>query len=147
MRLVLAQDDAVAAWMFAVSGCRPMLFNLAIGLAEGEALVGAVMFTGYNGSDAEVHFYGPKTLSRRMLRCIMQIAGRALELNRLTVRTRKPSMARGVVKLGAVYEGRVPRLYGPTDDDEHAGQQFAFMRETILKLAGNQEANPDVWRQ
>jgi hypothetical protein len=49
-------------------------------------------------------------------------------------------MARGVRKLGAVYEGTVKRLYGPTDGENDAGQQFAFFRETIMKLAGLKEA-------
>jgi hypothetical protein len=147
MRLVINRDEAVAKWMFAASGCNPVQFNLAIGLAKGMDLVGGIMFTGYNGSDVEVHFYGPGVLSRRVVRAMMHIAGRALEVNRMTVRTRKPSMARGVVKLGAVYEGKIRRLYGPTDGDEHAGEQYAFFRETILRLAGQEEANPDVWRQ
>lgn len=113
-----------------------MPVNLAVGLVDdaGE-LVGGIIFTGWNGSDAEVHYYGPRRLTRRTVRLMMQLAAGVLNLNRLTVRTRKASMARGVAKLGAVYEGTVRRLYGPTDADEHAGQQFAFFRETILKLA------------
>jgi hypothetical protein len=131
-------DDqaAVATWMFAKAGCKPMQFNLAVGLvdAAGE-LRGGIMFTTWNGSDAELHFYGPGCLTRRTVRLAMQIAAEVLRVNRLTVRTRKPSMARGVLKLGAVEEGTVKRLYGPTDEARHAGRQFAFFRETILKLA------------
>jgi hypothetical protein len=137
MRLVLGDDQRVAEWMFKVSGCRPMQFNLAAGLADdANELVGGIMFTGWNGSDAEVHYYGPDHLTRRTVRTIFTIALRVFNLNRLTIRTRKESMARGVKKLGAVYEGTVRRLYGPSDEDKHAGQQFAFFRESIERLSG-----------
>lgn len=133
--------------MFAKSKCQPMLYNLAVGLVDDAGdIVGGFMFTGYNGSDAEVHYYGPGALTRRVVRSMMQIAAKALKLNRLTIRTRKPSMARGVRKLGAEYEGEIRRLYGPTDEDHHAGQQYVFWRETILKLA-RKEPDPNVWRQ
>lgn len=136
MRLFHEDQEAVARWAFAKTGCRPMQFNIAIGLIDDAGdLVGAFMFTAYNGSDAELHFYGPRCLSRRVVRAIMQIAGGVLRLNRLTIRTRKASMARGVEKLGAVYEGTTRRLYGPTDEERHAGRQYVFYRETILKLA------------
>jgi hypothetical protein len=48
-----------------------MLYNMAIGLANdlGE-LVGGIMFTGWNGSDVEVHFYGPGNLKKREVRLI-----------------------------------------------------------------------------
>lgn len=137
MQLVMDDDVRVASWMFDRSGCQPMQYNLAVGLAEGNnRLVGGIMFTGFNGSDAEVHYIGPGKLTRRTVRTIFTIALKVFNLNRLTIRTRKESMARGVQKLGAVYEGLVKRLYGPTDENHHAGQQFAFFREDIERLAG-----------
>jgi hypothetical protein len=110
---------------------------MVVGLSDttGE-LIGAFAFSNYNGSDAEVHYYGPKNLTRRVVRAIFFIALRHFNLNRLTVHTRKESMARGVLKLGAVYEGTVRRLYGPTDEDRHAGRRYVFFREQIEKLAG-----------
>jgi hypothetical protein len=136
MQIITGYDAEVAEWMFAISNSRPMQFNMAIGLADETGLVGGVMFTGWNGSDAEVHFYGPGTLTRRVVRMIMGIAALQLDVNRLTVRTRKKSMARGVTKLGAKFEGIIKRLYGPTDSAEHAGRQYVFFRETIEDLAG-----------
>ncbi len=135
-QVIYGQDAQVASWLFQISGCRPMQFNAAIGLTnEDGELVGGILFTGWNGSDIEVHFYGPGTLHRRIVRLIMGLALRQFNVNRITIRTRKAHMARGVKKLGAVFEGKVRRLYGPSDDDCHAGQQFAFFRETIEKLA------------
>lgn len=137
LMLVTKNSTRVAAWAFETWGCRPFHIDLAVGLARDDGeLVGAFAFSGYNGSDAEVHFFGPGMLTRRVVRAIMLIAVMQLDLNRMTIRTRKESMARGVQKLGAVYEGTVRRLYGPTDDDHHAGKQFAFFRETLEHLAG-----------
>ncbi len=135
--LVTGQDERVGAWMFEKSGCKPMQYNMAVGIEDERAgLVGGIMFTGFNGSDAEVHYYGPEYLTRRTVRTIFSIAHRVFNLNRLTIRTRKESMARGVQKLGAVFEGEVRRLYGPTDEPRHTGKQYAFFRETIEKLSG-----------
>lgn len=119
-----------------------MQYNLAVGLSEdgGETLCGGILFTNWNGSDAEVHFHGVGHLTRRVVRAIFYIAATTFNLNRLTIRTRKESMARGVVKLGAQYEGTIRRLYGPTDEDKDAGRQYAFFRETIEKLAGLRKA-------
>ncbi len=134
---VFGQDPAVAAWLFEVSGSRPMLYNMAIGLVdETGKLVGGIMWTGYNGSDVEVHVYGPGLIKRRIVRLIFGVAVLHFNVNRVTVRTRKEHVRRGVVKLGAVYEGTVRRLYGATDADEHAGLQFGFFRETMERLAG-----------
>lgn len=135
-RLVTGQDARVAEWAFKTWGCKPFHLDLAVGLADerGE-LVGAFAFSGYNGSDAECHVLAPGRLTRRVVRAIMFIAAQQLNLNRLTVRTRKESMARGVQKLGAVPEAIIRRLYGPSDEDIDAGRQFVFFRETIEKLA------------
>jgi hypothetical protein len=134
--ILTGQDTFVADWMFATSGCRPMQYDMAIGLLDDlGTLAGGVMFSGWNGSDVEVHVYAPGKLKRRIVRLIMGLALQQFQVNRLTVRTRKDHMARGVTKLGAVYEGTVRRLYGPTDEDRHAGRQYAFFRETIERLA------------
>lgn len=135
-RILTGQDEAVAAWAFKTWGCQPFHVNMAVGLVnDAGELVGAFAFSGYNGSDAEVHTLAPGLLTRRVVRAIMFIAARHFNLNRLTVRTRKDSMARGVQKLGAIPEATIKRLYGPSDEDCHCGRQFVFFRETIEKLA------------
>ena len=135
-RIITGQDARVAEWAFKTWGCKPFHLDLAVGLANDDGeLVGAFAFSGYNGSDAEIHVLMPGRLKRRVVRAIMFIAAQQLNLNRLTVRTRVDHMARGVQKLGAVYEATIKRLYGPTDDDIDCGRQFVFFRETIEKLA------------
>lgn len=134
--IITGQDAAVAAWAFQAWGCQPFHVNLAVGLADEKGkLIGAFAFSGYNGSDAECHVLAPGLLTRRIVRLIFGLALRQLDLNRLTVRTRKPAMSRGVLKLGAVYECTMRRVYGATDGDEDAALQYVFFRETIEKLA------------
>jgi hypothetical protein len=136
-QIVVGQDQRVADWLVTISNCRPMLFNMAIGLTDdSDQLIGGILFTGYNGSDVEVHYYGPGTLTRRIVRLICGIAVKHFNANRMTVRTRKKHMSRGCLKLGAVFEGNVKRLYGPTDGRNHAGKQYAFFREQLEFLAG-----------
>lgn len=140
MQIIIGHDAAVADWMFSTANQRPMLFNMAIGLADDNgALAAGILFTNYNGSDAEVHFLGVGCLSRRVVRLIFGLAIKHFDLNRLTVHTRKKSMARGVSKLGAKFECIVKRLYGATDNSEHSARRYVFYRETMLKLAGIKE--------
>lgn len=145
--IIIGQDARVARWMFEVSNSRPMQYNMAIGLAdESGALVGGAMFTEWNGSNAEIHFTGVGNLTRRVVRLIFGLAVMQFDLNRLTVHTRKRSMARGVTKLGAKFECVCKRLYGPTDAPEHAGRRYVFLRETMLKLAGLKEPRGELSR-
>ena len=130
-------DPMVAQWAFMATDAKPMLYNACIGvLNKDKALVGAFMFTAYNGSDAEIHYYGPGTLTRKVIREIFLFSVKTLDLNRLTIRTRKDSMSRGVKKLGAEYEGTLKRVYGPLDIRDHTAEQFVFFRERMEELAG-----------
>lgn len=136
-QFIVGHDRDVANWAFDTMRCVPMMYNMTVGITDDHhKLCGAFMFTGYNGSEMEVHYYGPGTLSRRVLKEIFIFALKLFNVNRLTVRTRKESMARGVKKLGAVYEGKMRRVYGPSDGDEHAAVQYAFFRERMEEIAG-----------
>ena len=135
LRIIADDTGDIASWGFSTAKCTPMLYNAAFGVFDGDELKGCILFTGYNGSEAEIHFQGVGALNRYTFRTIHRIALQHFNLNRLYVRTRKLSMARGVVKLGAVYEGKQRRVYGPTDDDCHAAECFVFFRETMAKIA------------
>jgi hypothetical protein len=134
---VYGHDADVAAWAFHSWGCRPFHIDVAVGVASAETgrLVGAFAFSGYNGTEAEVHFFGPGTLSRHILREIFSTALRVLDLHRMVVRTRKASVARGVKKLGAMHEGSQRCVYGPSQGDEHKAECYAFFRDRIEALA------------
>ena len=134
--LIFGCDDYVAAWARQQQKSYASHLDACVGIVTPEGvLVGAFAFNHYNGSDAEIHFYGPGTLTKGVVGGIFTFALQRFNPNRLTVRTRKPSMARGVLKLGAIFECRQKRVYGPTDADEHAASQFVFYREQIERLA------------
>jgi hypothetical protein len=135
---VYGHDAETASWAFNEWGCRPFHVDMAVGVASADdgKLVGAFAFSSYNGVEAEVHFFGPGTLKRHILREIFAVSIHVLNLHRLVVRTRKPSMARGVKKLGAIYEGAQRCVYGPSQGDEHKAECYAFFRKRMEKLAG-----------
>ena len=103
------------------------------------------MFNNFNYSDIEVHYYGPGYLKRHVLFEIFRVAVGGFQVNRLVVRTRKPSMSRGVRKLGAQFEGVFRRVYGPTGADEHAAWQWVFFRERLLEILKAKDPS-DVWK-
>jgi hypothetical protein len=135
---VYGHDAEIAAWAFNEWGCRPFHVDMAVGIASADdgKLVGAFAFSGYNGNEAEVHYLGVGTLKRNIMREIFKVAIQILNLHRLVVRTRKASVARGVKKLGAIYEGQQRCVYGPSDGDEHKAECYAFFRDRMEFLAG-----------
>jgi hypothetical protein len=131
------QSVMVADWAFKKWGGIPFQYNLAVGIVDRTgALRGAFMFSGYNGCDVEAHFWGPGALRRHIVREICRCALVAFNVQRMTVKTRKESVARGHQKIGAVYEATLKRIYGPSDGPEHSAKQYAFYREVLIKLAG-----------
>jgi hypothetical protein len=133
-------DGAMARWAFERAGSVPMLFNASVGVMDGMVLKGVFAFTGYNGSEVEVHYYGPGALKRHVLFAMFRLALLHFRVNRLVVRTRKASMARGVQKLGAVFEGKFKRVYGPSDGDQHAAEQFVWFKEVMAAHLGLTES-------
>ena len=141
--LLLGADDYVARWARRQQNSYASHLDMCVGVMRdsvttgraGAELVGAFAFNHYNGCDAELHFYGPGTLKKDIVRAIFGIALQRFNLQRLTVRTRSPAMARGMRKLGAVFECRQLRVYGPTDAPEHAAEQYVFYRERMERLA------------
>ena len=135
MKILIGHDVSVSNWAFYTTGCHPFLYNAAIGIIdENGALVGAILFSGFNGSDIEIHIYGPGALKRNIVREIAAIALKVFRVNRMTIRTSQQNIARGCAKLGAVYEGHMRCIFGP--GDEHAAQQYAFFKESLERIAG-----------
>ncbi len=79
------------------------------------ALKAGAVFNDYNGSNIEVTIYGPKVMTRGMLRQGFYYAFTQLKANRLTARTeRKNKRMRKILhKMGFVFEGVAARYFGP----------------------------------
>lgn len=138
--LLIGHDKFVADWLFHHANWRPIMYNTAIGVVNSnKRLVAGFLFCGYNGHNVDLHFYGPGELTRGLGVEIFIFALRMLNVDRLTIRSRVPEICRGVRKLGAIHEATMRRVFGPTDDDINAAEQFVFFREKMEELAGIKE--------
>jgi len=142
--ILLDMDEHVSAWAFRAYNKRPIHVDRAIGIIDNNQLVGAALFTSYNGVNANLSYYGKSTLSRGIVRCLAKIALYELHLVRCTVIVpKRPSfLLRKLPKFGFRFEGVQRKYYGPTDEARFTGCRFVAFREDLEKLAGlsNQRA-------
>lgn len=134
-KLLLGHDESVAVWAFHHFRRIPTPYRLAIGvLNEQNLMVGAVLFQEYNGFNAELSYFGPKTMTLGMVRSLATIAVRELNVLRLTVRVprRAKRLQRGVRKIGFVYEGLMPCFYGSAKGD--AAVILGMYRDKLERL-------------
>lgn len=135
--LLLDCDAQVAAWAFQAYSRVPMHMDRAIGVIENGMLVGAAMFSSYNGVNAELSYYGKGTVTLGIVRALAKIALYELRLARCTVIVpKRPGyLLKKVTKLGFRYEGVQRRHYGPTDSPRHTGCRFVVFKEDLERLA------------
>lgn len=136
--LLIDADDQVAAWAYHFHKRAVVKTDRALGIVENGTLVGAVLFTSYNTSNADLSYYGKSTISPGIVRAITRIALYELHLNRCTVIVPKrpayllKKLGNGL--FGFKYEGVQRRFYGPTDAARHTGCRFVIFREDMEKL-------------
>ncbi len=130
---VYNDDMEIAKWTFQTFNVQPWPFVKAVGLLKGNELVGSFMFQEYNGSNAELSYYGPKTLTPRVVREIARAALILLNVNRLTIRTKRKNrhITRAIMKLGFLFEGVQKMFYGPNED----AILYGLLRPDLIRLA------------
>jgi hypothetical protein len=135
--LLLDCDQQVAAWAFKTHNRTPMHVDRALGIIDNGKLTGAVLFTSYNGVNAELSYYGKNTVTAGIIRVLARIGLYELQLARCTVIVpKRPSfLLKRLPKFGFRYEGVQRRQYGPTDSPRHTGCRFVLFREDMEKLA------------
>jgi hypothetical protein len=135
--ILLDCDAQVAAWSFQTYKRLPMHVDRALGVLEDGILVGGILFTSYNGVNAELSYYGKNTITVGIIRTVARIALYELRLARCTVIVpKRPSyLLKKLTKFGFRYEGVQRRQYGPTDSSRHTGCRFVLFREDMEKLA------------
>lgn len=86
----------------------------AMGILKQGTLAGAAIFTNYNSSNVEVHFYGPKCVTAKTWREVLRFAFHRLRVNRLTTMTNRGNkkVLRVLPRLGFRYETSLKRFYG-----------------------------------
>lgn len=133
--LVFGRDQLIAEWAFRTFKRAPTPYAMAVGIVDPQVgLVGAILFQEYNGSNAELSYYGERTLSASIVRAIATIACDQLNVLRLTVRVMKRhrAMTRSLSKFGFRYEGQQPFFYGAAKGD--TAVLFGIYRDGLERL-------------
>lgn len=133
---VYGRDQEVAEWTFNTFKVQKWPIVLAVGLLKDDnELIGSFMFQEYNGSNAELSYYGPGSLRPRVIREIARAALVLLKVNRLTVRTKRANkhITRPIIKFGFRYEGVQRMFYGPYRRDDAV--VFGLLKEDLIRIA------------
>jgi RimJ/RimL family protein N-acetyltransferase len=136
--LLIGEDQLVANWMFDTFHVFRSHVDAAIGILSNEGkIVGAAVFQNFNGSNVELSYYGPKTLTLGIVRALAKATLAAFNANRVTVVTsqRNRIFMRGLVKMGFKLEGHQRCYYGREDTKRNNGVRFVMFRDTIDSLA------------
>lgn len=129
---VYEHDKEIADWTFKTFNIEPWPVVLAVGLLKGNELVGSFMFQEYNGSNAELSFYGPGSVTPRVVREIARVALLLLKVSRLTVRTKRQNkhVARFVTNIGFQFEGIQKMFYGTED-----AVLYGLLKPDLIRIA------------
>lgn len=131
--LLLGYDKQVSEWAFKAFGYQPISCDLAVGILDGDRIVGAALFHAYNGHDVEISYYGPQTMTLGVVRKIAKLAVEGLGVSRITARTLKSNkqMTRGIKGIGFQFECVRKNGYGEKD-----AIMYGLYGEKLAKLAG-----------
>lgn len=136
--LLLDLDQEVADWAFATHKIFPMKIDRGFGIIDNnKQLVGAALFSSYNSVNAELSYYGKKTITRGIIRALAKIALYELRLERCTVIVpKRPSfLLKKLPKFGFRFEGVQHKYYGRTSASRHTACRFVLFKEDIERLA------------
>ena len=131
--LVSGLDEHVARWTAENFNLPIRSYDLAVGIIDGDRIVGSVIFNSYNGWDVEISYYGPNTMTLGLVKQIARVAVNQLGVSRITARTTRNNkqMTRGVKKIGFEYEGIRHNAFG-----EYDAIMYGLYGKKLAKLAG-----------
>ncbi len=121
VRLVLGQDAAVAQWAQDKYDCGLPACTHALGIVDDAGIIrGAATLHYYGGSNIELCYWGPTTLTRGIVRQIVEFCFYGLKVARMTCRTQRNNkiMVRHLTKLGVKFEGVARHYYGPSKQQD-----------------------------
>ncbi len=135
--LLVDQDEYVAKCLFEHYKWPRFNYDKALGLINEEhKLVGAVLFSNYNGHNVEISYFGAKTMRLGIIRCLARYLLVQFDPSRVTAITSKKNRVfiRGLQKIGFKLEGVQRRHYGQADINRNVGVRFVMFREQLEKL-------------
>lgn len=145
--LLIGSDEFVAQWLFVTNKQPSYSYDQALGLITPDGcLQGAVLFHNWNGSNVELSYYGYKTMTAGIVRCLAQYIANTFDPSRLTVTTSKRNrqFIKALQRLGFKLEGAQRCYYGKRDCNRNVGVRFVMFREGINKIAGLVTETPNL---
>lgn len=135
--LLVGEDNLVASWVYQTWGLFPMRIDRAYGILGGNGLKGAILLHNFNGTNLELSYYGPRSLTPGIARAIAKAVVAEFNAARVTVVTSKKNkrLMRAILKFGFKLEGAQRRYYGHQDCNRNTGVRFVMFREQIDKIA------------
>lgn len=137
--LVLGNDYQVASWAFATYKLFPTPVNMGLGIIDQNGvMVGAILLQNFNGTNIELSYYGPRTLSVGIVRSIARLVVTEFNAARLTVVTSKRNkrLMKSLQRIGFRLEGAQRYYYGHKDCTRNTGVRFVAFRPDIERVAG-----------
>jgi hypothetical protein len=119
--LLFDQDQTVADWVSKKWGHPIPPWYFAVGILNNEGLLkGGATFHNFNGSNVELCYYGPNTLSKDVVVGLFRFAFNHLKVNRATVSVPRKNrlLAKSVTRIGFKIEGVLKHFYGPYNRDD-----------------------------
>ena len=139
MSLVVDRPAEVAAWASIQLGAPIGGECKAIGVLNGSgAIVGAIIFTNWNGSNMDATVVGRKCFTRNTIRFAADYVFNQLRYNRVTFRTKRSNkpvcrlLAKHIGSEG--FEGTARAWYGPDRSDDAI--IYRLDRQTAAKWCG-----------
>lgn len=144
--LLIGKDELVAAWAFAKWGLHPTKVDRGFGVVTKDGIIrGAILLQNFNGTNIELSYYGPRTLSLGIVRSIARVIVAEFNAARVTVVTSKKNrrLMRSLQRWGFRLEGAQRRYYGHRDCARSTGVRFVMFREEIDKIAQFKTTRPE----
>ncbi len=145
--LLFECDEQVALWLFTKKGWPTYKYDRAIGLVDWKGqLVGAVLYQHWNGCNVEISYYGERTMTAGIVRCLARFTLMVFNPSRLTVNTCKKNkrFIKALHKLGFRLEGASRRFYGMEDCNRNTAVRMVAFREDIERVAKYKEYKPNA---
>lgn len=145
--LLVGKDELVAAWAFSKFGLHPTPINRGLGILNPEGkLLGAILLQSFNGTNIELSYYGPRTVSAGIVRSIAKIIISEFNAARVTVVTsgKNRRLMRSLLKFKFRLEGSQRRYYGHKDCKRNTGVRFVLFREDIENIAKLKTFQPEI---
>jgi RimJ/RimL family protein N-acetyltransferase len=132
-QLACGNDELIVGWTLNEFGIEPKKVDLAIGVMEKDRMVASAFFQCHSGSDVELSYYGPKTMTLDVVKGLARIAVDHFGVSRVTVRSSPENEAMAhIEKIGFVREGICHHHYGFGQD----AVIYGLFGRKLAKLAG-----------